>query len=116
MPTRREFVVAMLGVAVAACRRNPNRSPAVAQPKTTLRVENQGFSDMTIYVIRSGQRVRLGTVTGNSTQVLTIPANLVFGATSLRFLADPIGSNRTPVSDEITVQPGDEVGLVIPPR
>ena len=32
------------------------------------------------------------------------------------FLADPIGSNRTPVSDEITVQPGDQVRLVLPPR
>ena len=46
----------------------------------------------------------------------TIPANLIFGATPLRFLADPIGSNRTPVSDEITVQAGDQVRLIIPPR
>jgi hypothetical protein len=70
---------------------------------------------MTIYAIRSGQRVRLGTVTGNSTSRFTIPSNLIFGATTLRFLADPIGSSRTPVSDEISVQPGDEVELVIPP-
>ena len=53
---------------------------------------------------------------GNSTTTFTIPANLIFGATPLRFLADPIGSNRTPVSDEITVQPGDQVRLVLPPR
>ena len=116
MPTRRLFIAALLAISVAACGRTQSRRSAVEAPRTTLRVENQGFSDMTIYVIRSGQRVRLGTVTGNSTAVLTIPANLVFGATALRFLADPIGSNRTPVSDEITVQPGDQVGLVIPPR
>jgi hypothetical protein len=35
--------------------------------------------------------------------------------TSLRFLADPIGSNRTPISEEITVEVGDEVVLRIPP-
>jgi hypothetical protein len=32
----------------------------------------------------------------------------------LRFLADPIGGNRAPVSDEIAVEPGDEVTLTIP--
>jgi hypothetical protein len=37
------------------------------------------------------------------------------GITTLRFFADPIGGNRTPVSEEITVQEGDEVGLRIPP-
>ena len=116
MSTRRFFLVAMLGFAAAACGGSKSRSAPVPQPRTTLRVENQGFADMTIYAIRSGQRVRLGNAPGNSTMTFTIPSNLIFGATPLRFLADPIGSNRTPVSDEITVQPGDQVRLVIPPR
>jgi hypothetical protein len=115
MSSRRQFVAAMLTLALAACGGTKSRS-AIAQPRTTLRVENQGFSDMTIYAIRSGQRIRLGTATGNQTTTFTIPSNLIFGATPLRFLADPIGSDRTPVSDEITVQPGDQVRLVIPPH
>jgi hypothetical protein len=116
MFTRRHFVVAMFGLALSACGGSKSRSAPIPQPRTTGRVENQGFSDMTIYAIRSGQRVRLGTAGGNSTTTFTIPANLIFGATPLRFLADPIGANRTPVSDEITVQPGDQVRLVLPPR
>ena len=84
-------------------------------PPTRLRVDNQAFLDMTIYVYRSTQRIRLGTATGNSVTRLTIPANLIFGATPLRFQADPIGGNRTPISSEITVAPGDEVILTIPP-
>ena len=116
MLTRRLFFTAMLGLAVAACGGSKSHSAPIPQPRTTIRVENQGFSDMTIYAIRSGQRVRLGQATGNSTSTFTIPANLIFGATPLRFLADPIGGNRSPVSDEITVQPGDQVRLVIPPR
>ena len=115
MYTRRTFVVAMLGLALAGCS-SKSRSPAAAQPRTSVRVENQGFADMTIYAIRSGQRVRLGIATGSSTTVFTIPSNLIFGATPLRFLADPIGGRGTPVSDEITVQPGDQVRLTIPPR
>ena len=117
MFTRRSFLVVTLVLTLAACGgSNKSRSAPAPQPRTSVRVENQGFSDMTIYAIRSGQRVRLGNAPGNSTTTFTIPANLIFGATPLRFLADPIGSNRTPVSDEITVQPGDQVRLVLPPR
>jgi len=116
MFTRRLFLSAMFGLAVAACGGSKSRSAPIPQPRTTVRVENQGFADMTIYAIRSGQRVRLGQASGNSTTTFTIPANLIFGATPLRFLADPIGGRGTPISDEITVQPGDQVRLVLPPR
>ena len=91
---------------------DPNAEPV---PPTRLRVENQAFLDMTIYVYRSSQRIRLGIANGNGTTRFTIPSNLIFGATPLRFQADPIGSNRTSISQEITVTPGDEVTLTIPP-
>lgn len=100
----------------AACSTNQDPDPmAEPVPPTRLRVENQAFLDMTVYVYRSSQRIRLGVANGNSTTRFTIPANLIFGATPLRFQADPIGSNRTSVSQEITVTPGDEVTLTIPP-
>ena len=103
----------------AACARNPKPDPnAVPEEQvgpTTVRVQNQGFLDVTVYVVRGGVRSRLGLVTGNSTAVLTIPKTFVQPLTPLRFIANPIGGQRQPVSEEITVSPGDEVGLVIPP-
>ena len=119
---RRLRRVAVLGatmclVAVAGCR--PSSDPDTAAepvPPTRLRVENQAFLDMTIYVYRSSQRIRLGQASGNATTRFTIPANLIFGSTPLRFQADPIGGSRTPLSQEITVSPGDEVMLTIPPN
>ena len=81
----------------------------------TLRVENRSWSDMNVYIVRGGSRIRVGTVTGNSTARFPIRADLVGLGVPLRFLADPIGGNRTPVSEEISVLPGDEVGLIIPP-
>lgn len=100
----------------SACSTNKNPDEtAEPVPPTVLRVENQAFLDMNVYVYRSTQRIRLGTATGNSVTRLTIPANLIFGATPLRFQADPIGGNRSPISSEITVTPGDEVILTIPP-
>ena len=115
----RALSLVMLAVCLAiagACSTNKNPDEmAEPVPPTLLRVENQAFLDMNIYVYRSSQRIRLGTATGNSVTRLTIPANLIFGATPLRFQADPIGGNRSPISSEITVSPGDEVVLTIPP-
>jgi len=42
-------------------------------------------------------------------------AGHVGGARQMRFLADPIGGSNRPVSDDISVLPGDHVSLVIPP-
>jgi len=86
----------------------------VNQP-TVVEVDNQGFLDMTVYAARSSQRVRLGIATGNRKTDLTIPSYLVTGLTALHFVADPIGGRRASVSQEITVAPGDTVGLMIPP-
>ena len=91
------------------------RENVTPQEPPELRVENRAFLDMTVYVLRGTQRVRLGQVSGNSTATLRIPGSLLTGPTPLRFLADPIGSSRTPISSEIVVTPGEEVVLTIPP-
>ena len=111
--SRRYFLTAAVGF-LAACS-SYSRAPATPQSETRVRVENQASLDMNIYVLRGAERIRLGTATGLSTTILKIPSQLIFGATPLRFLADPIGFNRTPVSDEIVVAAGDEVTLTIPP-
>jgi hypothetical protein len=76
-----------------------------------------GFADVTVYAISpTGSRVRLGQVSGNSTQRLVLPSYLVRGGERLRFLADPIGGSQGPVSEELYVAPGEAVTLTIPPR
>ena len=103
--------------ALLACHRagTPgSASPASTAQATVVKVDNRGFLNMTIYVLDHTQRVRLGTANGNQVTPLTIPSYLVLGPVSLRFLCDPIGSERIPVSEEITVVPGDEVLLIIP--
>ena len=104
-----------LRASLMACASGRGTRPgaAAAAERTTLEVDNRGFADMTVYVIDGGQRVRLGVAAGNSKTVMTIPAHMVSGARSLQFLADPIGSSRTAVSDTIYVQPGDTVTLLI---
>jgi hypothetical protein len=115
---RSAWMLALVCAALAAgCSQNKQSDEAAEPiPVTRLRVQNQAFLDMTIYVYRGPQRLRLGTANGNSTTRFTIPSSMIFGATPLRFQADPIGSNRASISEEITVSPGDEVTLLIPPQ
>jgi hypothetical protein len=83
------------------------------QAETTVSVENQDFLDMTIYVLQNGQRVRLGIAPGHRTTVLKLPDYLVIAGSELQFLCDPIGATRTPVSERITVFPGDQLVLIV---
>jgi hypothetical protein len=103
-------------LALGACNafRHGSGSSSPNEP-TIVQVDNQGFLDMTVYAVRSVERVRLGTATGNSKTNLRVPPGMVNGLTPLRFIADPIGGNRASVSEEITVAPGDTVVLTIPP-
>lgn len=90
--------------------------PEDAPVRTVLKVENQGFPDMNIFVLpEASNRIRLGTVTGTSNAFFTLPANVVHGTRELRFQALPIATPRGPVSQSIMVTPGDTVVLTIPP-
>lgn len=114
--TRLKWLAVVAAVAsIAACASAAGKQAAEARPRTTVEVDNQALADMNIYVVRGGgQRIRLGMATGLSKTRFTIPQGIVFGSTSLRFLADPVGSRATPVSEEITVVEGDVVVLRIP--
>jgi hypothetical protein len=104
---------------VAACNHNakPGRDDNGPQLESRVRIENQAFLDMTVYIISNGGgRQRLGTVTGNTTQEFVIPAYIIGPANSVRFLCEPIGSNRSPISNSLSVQPGQTVTLTIPPN
>ena len=112
----RSLALALFFLFAAACSTLPAGSGGASQnQRAAVRVENQGFADMTVYAARSSERVRLGLVPGHSSAVFDIPAGLVSGLTPLRFIADPIGSTRLSVSEEIMVAPGDSVVMTIPP-
>jgi hypothetical protein len=104
-------------LAVAGCSSTREGAPPPEpRAESYVRVENRSMLDMTIYVVRGGERRRLGLVNALSSQTLAIPSVVIDGSGVLRFLADPIGANRTPVSEEIVVRHGDVVQLTIPPQ
>lgn len=106
--------LALAAAGIPACSKTP-AGPVDPMSPAYVEVQNRSFYDMTIYVVRSSQRVRLGTVSGNSTSTFQLPRTMVNPGLPIRFQADPIGSNRAPFSQEISVSPGDTVVLEIPP-
>ena len=112
----RSVVLAAACLWAGACIGPKKNRPTPEQPPTTVAVENQGFLDANIYVLRSSQRLRLGTARGNHTSEFKIPPHVIFGSTTLRFVVEPIGGRRQPTSPQISVSAGDEVQLVISPN
>jgi hypothetical protein len=108
-----------LALLSAACSHRTQSASSEPTPdeqnvQTTVRVENQNFSDMDVFVLNSGTRVRLGQVNGLSTAVFTIPPDVVRISPQVRFELHPIGARRNPISETITIIPGDQVKLTIP--
>jgi hypothetical protein len=105
-----------LAIGILGCHASGSpRNGADAPQPTTIDVQNEGFNDMDVYVVVSGARTRLGFAPGNKTTTLTIPAYIVSTTTYLRFVCDPIGGNRTPVTEEIDVSPGDQLVMIVNP-
>lgn len=105
-----------LAVSLAACAHHARAGGNESQPDAYVTVDNQSFSDMDIYVLSGGQRIRLGSATGERRTRMKIPGYVIGGTQQVRFLARPIAGNRLPVTEQIPVQPGDEVTLTIPPN
>lgn len=102
---------------VAACATGSRGGAAAGEVETFVTVENRSWNQVVVYAVRGGaQRLRIGSVPATTNQELKLPRGLVNGATQLRFIVDPIGGSAAPVSHEITVYPGDNIRLQVPPR
>jgi hypothetical protein len=73
---------------------------------TSLRIENQNWLDVNIYVVHDGQRSRLGAATAARTTELAIPPTLLGQLGAIRLMADPVGSSQAITSPTVVVKPG----------
>jgi hypothetical protein len=74
--------------------------------RTVIRVTNNNWSDMTIYLVRSGTQQRLGNVPSQSTGTFIVPTHVLATASRLHLAADPIGSSQVFLSAPLLINPG----------
>ncbi len=72
-----------------------------------IRVVNNNWLDMRIYAVVDGKFLRLGTVTGLSSETLKIRSYLVGFAADLELVAEGIGSRSVTYRARVQVFPGD---------
>ena len=79
-------------------------SPATAE--VALEVENHGWSDIVIYLVRGTAVDRLGMVGSLNTETFVFPFRKLGVGTDVRLRAYPIGGPRAFTSENVLVQPG----------
>jgi len=77
-----------------------------ASERTMIRVNNYNWSDMTVYVVRDGTRMRLGSVSSLETRMFEVPTSYLISAGEVRLVADPIGSTRVFTSPPLLIAQG----------
>jgi len=83
----------------------------LANRTSTVRVSNNNWSEVTIYLVRPGMRARLGSVSSMSTADLRIPRALMTPGSNIQLVARPLASNRGYVSQNIHIMPGQRINL-----
>ena len=91
----------------------PTRESVRKNAATQIQVRNHNWMDMTVYAIRNGSRIRVGTVTSGMVERFQLPRGFDLAAGALRLEADPIGSDESFVSGPIAVEVGTVVNWTI---
>ncbi len=73
---------------------------------TTVMVTNHNWRDIRIYLLRSGARYRLGTVTSMNSATFLIPRECLSPGSRIQVLGEVIGSSEQITTERITVQQG----------
>ena len=113
----RATLVLVTVAATSACGALANNTPnpfdgaaRSGEDRLRIQIQNMNFNDVTVYAVSSGQRVRLGTVTGKTDESFQIDWNF---ANPISFQVDVIGGRGCDTS-AIPVDPGARVWVQIP--
>ena len=98
-------------IVTAACSSHRRRAATDSgpPPDVTLQVTNHNFLDVTVFVLHDGQRLRIGLVTGSTTQSFVLPGRMVALSHELALLGHAVGSPLFARTETIIVRPGQRI-------
>jgi hypothetical protein len=100
------LVALLLGCAAKSEDDDQDVEPSRYNAEMALEVENHGWSDIVIYLVRGTAVERLGMVGSLNTKTFVFPYRRLGIGNDVRLRADPIGGPRTFTSENLLVQPG----------
>jgi len=81
-----------------------------AERQAVVEVENYNWSDVVIYAVRNGTRIRLGMVRSMGRERFVLPSAVVTASSNVQLVADPIGGSPY-VFPPVIVEGGNRVEL-----
>jgi len=108
--------LAVLPLAGPGCHRagsGPGGQPPPADAAVPLEIANHNWLDVTIYVVRDGQPMRVGIANASSSASFTLPAHLLGQGRELRLWGRPIGGTGGALTETVVVQPGQWIGWTL---
>lgn len=104
----------VLTACAAADNANPDRAQASATPESVVQVDNRHEHAIVVYLLRSGNRHRLGRVGPLSRATFTIAEPVLQIRQEVRLLLDPAPPGEPDyATKKVTVTPGEQIDLVI---
>jgi hypothetical protein len=108
----------LLLVGPACFGRKPGAGPAAdfGEGEVALRVLNHATLDVVIYLVHDGVRTRVGTVTAASSAAFILPVHSLGQGREIRLFGDPIGGRDHAETEQIVVQPGQQIEWTLEPE
>jgi hypothetical protein len=100
------FAAVVIAGVLAGCGKHRINDDISADNASTLQVVNHHWSDVDIFVIRDGQRTRIGQVTASADENFVLAKAMTTGAGTLQLQAHAVGQSGGISSETITVRPG----------
>ena len=80
----------------------------------TLKVQNNNWLDVHVYLVRDGGLPRsLGVVSGPGQSEIELPGEATFTGSLIQILVEPIGGGGSYLSQGLVISPGDRVDLTV---
>ena len=117
MSVRRLWLSGVLGLALGcAASRPPTPSPvpttaaaADSKGRIPVRIDNQNYSDMDVYLLSRGTRILVGSVTGLTRATLMLPTGSALTDGRVQLQADPLGAVAPIRTQQLLVSPAEQV-------
>ncbi len=111
------LLTGLAGFVATGCSRNRVEEGMATEETATVQVENDNVFSMKISVVRapSGAEYRLGTAPGMTKSDFQIPRSLLTGVADVTFSITPLSGGHPRFTRTITVSPGEQLILRIPP-